>query len=128
MTKRPPCPCSRLLGALVAGTLLLTNCGQKPDGRIPGRTPPPAHGDGPQAEALPPPGLGIIAWGPRHCIPEIRNPWYVKPEQTANAPCSHEPVLGLVVGTQARAYSTNQLNAHEMVLDEVAGVPLLVTY
>jgi hypothetical protein len=37
-------------------------------------------------------------------------------------------VLGVVVKGRARAYSTNQLNFHEIVIDELAGVPILVTY
>jgi hypothetical protein len=37
-------------------------------------------------------------------------------------------VLGLVLDGVARAYPTNQLNDHEMVVDDIGGTPVLVTY
>jgi hypothetical protein len=49
-------------------------------------------------------------------------------EQGDRALARDEPVLGLVIGEEARAYSTNQLNEHEMVLDTIAGTPVLVSY
>ncbi len=86
-------------------------------------TPEPSLPEGP-----PPPGLPIVAWGKRHHFPVIRDPWYVRADQKQFTPADSEPVLGLVINGQARAYSTNQLNENEMVVDEVAGVPILVTY
>ena len=79
-------------------------------------------------ETVPPAGLPISAWGPRDCFPVIRNPWYVSAQQGDSLLAADEPVLGAVIGDQARAYSTNQLNDHEMVLDEIAGTPVLVSY
>jgi hypothetical protein len=58
----------------------------------------------------------------------IRRPQYLTAEQGDRALARDEPVLGLVIGKEARAYSTNQLNDHEMVIDEVDGKPVLVTY
>jgi hypothetical protein len=75
-----------------------------------------------------PEGLPIVPYGKRHHFPEIRRPWYVTSKDADNTPGEDEPVLGLVVGKEARAFSTNQLNEHEMVIDELAGVPVLVTY
>jgi hypothetical protein len=72
--------------------------------------------------------LPIVRWADRHHFPEIRSPWYVSSDEKENTPAEGEPVIGFVLGDQARAYSTNQLNDHEMVIDEVAGVPILVTY
>jgi hypothetical protein len=74
----------------------------------------------------PPPGLPIVRGSRPYS--EIRFPECVSPDQADQVPFPDEPVLGLVVNGQARAYSTNQLNDHEMVIDEVGGVPVLVTY
>jgi hypothetical protein len=79
-------------------------------------------------ETSPPPGLPIIPWGKRDHFPVIRNPVYWTAEQGDKALARDEPVLGLVIGSEARAYSTNQLNDHELVVDSLAGTPILVTY
>lgn len=79
-------------------------------------------------ETDPPAGLPIQAWGPRDCLPVIRDPWYVSAQQGDSLLAADEPVLGVVVDWQAKAYSTNQLNDHEMVLDLIAGTPVLVSY
>ncbi len=79
-------------------------------------------------ETSPPPGLPIVAWGKRDHFPVIRNPDYWTAEQGDKALARDEPVLGLVIGSEARAYSTNHLNDHEMVVDTLAGTPILVTY
>ena len=93
-----------------------------------------ADNDGPESqpaklpETAPPPGLSIKAWSTRDCFPVIRRPWYVSARLGDTLLAPDEPVLGLVLGNEIRAYSTNQLNEHEMVLDEIAGTPVLVTY
>jgi len=79
-------------------------------------------------ETQPPAGLPIIAWGKRDHFPVIRRPQYLTAEQGDRALARDEPVLGLVIGDEVRAYSTNQLNDHEMVLDTIAGTPVLVSY
>jgi hypothetical protein len=79
-------------------------------------------------ETSPPPGLPIVAWGKRDHFPVIRNPDYWTAQEGDKALARDEPVLGLVIGSEARAYSTNQLNDHEMVVDTLAGKPILVTY
>jgi hypothetical protein len=79
-------------------------------------------------ETSPPPGLPIIPWGKRDHFPVIRRPQYLTAEQGDGSLARNEPVLGLIIGDQARAYSTNQLNDHEMVIDEIGGQPVLVTY
>ena len=58
----------------------------------------------------------------------IRQPWFLTAKQGDTALAPDESIIGLVVGNEARAYSTNQLNHHEMVIDEIAGTPILVTY
>jgi hypothetical protein len=72
--------------------------------------------------------LPIILWGRRDHFPVIRNPKYLTADQADAALAKNEPVLGLFLGGEARAYSTNQLNEHEMVIDTIAGTPVLVTY
>jgi hypothetical protein len=82
----------------------------------------------PEEPDLPPPGLPILASRPRDWFPIIDKPRYVDVADAEGLLIDDEPVLGLVLGGQARAYSTNQLNNHEMVLDEIGGTPVLVTY
>jgi hypothetical protein len=79
-------------------------------------------------ESSPPPGLPIIPWGKRDHFPVIRRPEYWTVKQAEAALAHDEPVLGLVIGNEARAYSTNQLNEHEMVIDTIADTPVLVSY
>lgn len=79
-------------------------------------------------ETEPPPGLPILPWGRRDHKAVIRQPKFLTAEQGDGALARDEPVLGLVIGGEARAYSTNQLNDHEMVVDTLAGAPVLVTY
>lgn len=79
-------------------------------------------------ETPPPPGLPIVAWGPRDSFPVIRKPFFISARQGDIDLAPDEPVLGLVVGDEARAYSTNQLNQHEMVVDQIGDTPILVTY
>jgi hypothetical protein len=84
--------------------------------------------DSPLPETQPPPGLPIVPWGRHELSPVIRQPKFLTAEQGDSALARDEPVVGLVIGGEARAYSTNQLNDHEMVVDTLAGTPLLVTY
>ncbi len=79
-------------------------------------------------ETKPPPGLDLITWGKRDCFPMIRRPKFLTAAQSDAALAKDEPVLGLVLGSDVRAYSTNQLNSHELVLDELGGIPVLVSY
>lgn len=70
----------------------------------------------------------LIRWGKRGHFPVVRQPKYVSAAEGDRLLAADEPVLGLVHGGQARAWSTNQLNEHEMVIDELAGTPILATY
>jgi hypothetical protein len=79
-------------------------------------------------ETAPPPELPIVSWGPRDSFPVIRKPWFVSARQGDTALANDEPVLGIVLDGEARAYSTNQLNRHEMVIDQIGDTPVLVTY
>ena len=79
-------------------------------------------------ETDPPQGLAITLWGKRDHFPIIRKPWLVDSRLADTMLLPDEPVLGIALGNEARAYSTNQLNEHEMVVDEIGGSPILVTY
>jgi hypothetical protein len=79
-------------------------------------------------ETAPPPELPIVAWALRDSFPVIRKPWFVSARQGDTALAEDEPVLGVLLDGEARAYSTNQLNRHEMVIDQIGDTPILVTY
>jgi Protein of unknown function (DUF3179) len=82
----------------------------------------------PGKESPPPSGLPIIGWGVRNHFPIILKPHYVPAATGDDLLAANEPVLGLIVNGEVRAYPTNQLNKHEMLLDAVGGTPVLVTY
>jgi hypothetical protein len=102
--------------------------------RSPALAPPTGRPDGREADLVklpetnPPLDLPIIPWGRRDHFPVIRKPWFVSAAEGKKLLAVDEPVLGIVLGGEARAYSTNHLNKHEMVIDEMAGTPILVTY
>lgn len=60
-------------------------------------------------------------------IPAIDQPRFVPVAQYREVD-AQEPVIGLVVAGEARAYPLRILLWHEIVNDEIAGVPVAVTY
>src|SRR6266852_8696614 len=54
-------------------------------------------------ETSPPPGLPIIPWGKRDHFPVIRRPEYWTLKQAEGNLAHDEPILGLVIGNEARA-------------------------
>ena len=69
----------------------------------------------------------IISGGPpKNGIPSIDDPIFV-PVAEAELP-EHEPVIGLIVNGDARAYPLRILIWHEIVNDVIGGVPVAVTY
>ncbi len=70
----------------------------------------------------------IISGGPpKDGIRSIDNPMFV-PVAEMDDLAPTEPVIGLVVGGEARAYPLRILTWHEIVNDTIAGVPVAVTY
>jgi hypothetical protein len=65
---------------------------------------------------------------PRDFFRVIVRPKYITAAQASYAMSDEEIVLGLEVGGQPRAYPINYLNDHEMVREEIDGLPLLVTW
>jgi Protein of unknown function (DUF3179) len=69
----------------------------------------------------------ILAGGPpRDGIPAVDDPAFV-PVAEADLP-DREPVIGLTIGDDSRAYPLRILTWHEIVNDVVGGVPVAVTF
>ncbi len=70
----------------------------------------------------------ILSGGPpKDGIPSIDAPRFVAVADARDLVAT-EPVIGLVMGGEARAYPLRILTWHEIVNDVVAGVPVAVTY
>jgi uncharacterized protein YbaR (Trm112 family) len=61
-------------------------------------------------------------------IPAIRDPKFVSDEAARRQMHAQEPVIGLLAGGRPRAYSTWQLDLHEIVNDVVDDRPIAVTW
>jgi hypothetical protein len=65
---------------------------------------------------------------PVGAIPAIDDPEFVSGADAELQMRAEEPVLGVVIGGEARAYSLWQLDAHEIVNDEIAGSAIAATW
>ena len=72
--------------------------------------------------------LKLITVIPRDRISAILNPRLETAEDAAGSIALDEPVIGLEINGDVRAYSTYQLSRHEIVNDVVGGVPVAVTW
>jgi len=71
----------------------------------------------------------IMSGGPpKDGIPSIDDPEFVDQESAAKWLDPREPVVSLAIDDEARAYPLQILMWHEIVNDEVAGVPVSVTF
>ena len=61
-------------------------------------------------------------------IPAVDNPEYLSGDEANAQMKPEEPVLGVVSGKAARAYSLWQLDAHEIVNDTFEGRPIAATW
>jgi len=61
-------------------------------------------------------------------IPAITEPVFVAGKEATAQMKPEEPVIGVVLDGTARAYSTWQLDAHEIVNDRLGGAPIAVTW
>jgi hypothetical protein len=61
-------------------------------------------------------------------IPAIDNPDFVSGEAADDQMRPEEPVIGVVMGDEVRAYSLWQLDAHEIVNDTMKGNAIAVTW
>lgn len=70
----------------------------------------------------------VIGGGPgRDGVRRVESPTFVDPEE-AGWVVATTPVVGLVIGDEARAYPVHLLEYHQLVVDEVGGVPIAVAY
>lgn len=65
---------------------------------------------------------------PPNAIPAIMAPEFVSGAEAEEQMLPQEPVLGVVLGGEARAYSAWQLDAHEIVNDTVGDTAIAVTW
>ena len=71
----------------------------------------------------------ILSGGPpRDGIPAIDAPTFVSIAEAAERYTPTEPVIGLEVNGEARAYPLQVLTWHEIANDVIGGVPVTVTY
>ena len=72
--------------------------------------------------------LDIITILGKDGIPAILDPQFVSGAEAAEQMLDSERVLGVSINGDHRAYALNQLSRHEIVNDEVGGVPVAVTW
>jgi hypothetical protein len=65
---------------------------------------------------------------PLGAIPAIDDPAFVSGPEADGQMRPEEPVIGVVIGGEARAYSLWQLDAHEIVNDRIQGTAIAVTW
>jgi hypothetical protein len=65
---------------------------------------------------------------PVGAIPAIDDPTFVSGAAAIAQMSAGEPVLGIVLDDEARAYSLWQLDAHEIVNDEIKGTAIAATW
>ncbi len=71
----------------------------------------------------------ILSGGPpRDGIPSIDDPQFVSPAEATAWLADNEPVISLEINGDARAYPIQILIWHEIVNDEVGGLPVAITF
>lgn len=71
----------------------------------------------------------ILSGGPpKDGIPAIDKPQFVTPQEANGWLDEKEPVIAVVINGQARSYPLQILIWHEIVNDEVGGIPISVTF
>ena len=65
---------------------------------------------------------------PRDRIPAILDPEFLDVAEAMEAYSEHEPVLGVSINGDNRAYPIPYLSRHEIVNDVVGGEPVAVTW
>ena len=72
---------------------------------------------------------GILSGGPpKDGIPAVDHPSYVSSEEAGEWLSDNEPVILVRIGNEARIYPIQILTWHEIVNDELGGVPLTVSF
>ncbi len=70
----------------------------------------------------------IVTLLPKDAIRSIDQPRFLSADEAAAQLRPDEPIIGLDINGDVRAYSTFMLSRHEIVNDVVGGVPLAVTW
>lgn len=70
----------------------------------------------------------IVRGRPRDFFPVLNMPKHVAADQTAESMADQELILGINLAGEPRAYPINFLEYHDMLMDKVAGTPILVTW
>ena len=65
---------------------------------------------------------------PSNAIPAIMEPVFLSGNAASAQMSDEEPILGLLINKEARAYSLWQLDAHELVNDKFGDVSIAVTW
>lgn len=65
---------------------------------------------------------------PPGAIPAIIQPEFLSGKEAAAQMSPEEPVIGVILGGEERAYSMWHLDAHEIVNDTIAGTAITVTW
>ncbi len=73
-------------------------------------------------------GSPVLTVLPQDAIPAIDNPKYVPVAEADRFMRQDEPILGITDGKTAKAFSTWQLNHHEIVNDSLGDLSLAVTW
>ena len=64
----------------------------------------------------------------KDAIPAIFSPNFFTPEEAVNQYRDTDPVIGVSIGGEHRAYNVAYLSGHEIVNDVVGGKPIAVTW
>jgi hypothetical protein len=72
--------------------------------------------------------LTIVTLLPKDAIPAILDPQFASPVVVESQMQDTEPVIGVALEGEARAYPINMLSRHEIVNDVVGGEPIAVTW
>ena len=64
----------------------------------------------------------------KDAIPAIFSPSFFTPEEAVNQYRDTDPVIGVSIGGEHRAYNVAYLSGHEIVNDVVGGKPIAVTW
>ena len=81
-----------------------------------------------------PPTIAVIDGEPIYkvlepgAIPAIENPTFVTGKAADKQMKPEEPVMGVIINGEAHAYSLWQLDAHEIVNDEIQGTAFAATW
>ena len=117
------------MAILTVLTLLLASCGTVGTGQPASQTATPPTDQTPETSEAQVTEVPSYNWSQllsRDAIQPIYDPQFVSAEEADYS--DSELVMGVAIDGEAKAYPVGLLNSREMVNDELAGVPFLVTW